>query len=122
MRQPILLLALVFGSFSAQSEAPATFPYSLSGDQFVQWIGQSQPVSEADYRNRDKAYSYLDGVKDAAAGTAWCPAKPHKTFELAYDAADHIKALPSEDRKGNAARLLLSFLSFRYPCAKGAKQ
>ncbi|WP_145648450.1 Rap1a/Tai family immunity protein [Pseudoduganella lurida] len=93
--------------------------YDLSGDLYVQFLSRPEPLGEADYRNRDRAYSYLDGVKDVSIGTGWCPARPRKTFELAYDAADYIRKLPADARHGNAAPLLLAFLNSRYPCPKG---
>jgi hypothetical protein len=117
MRALILLgLALPL----AAPAAPAYY-FDLTGDQFIAWVYPTEPLQPHDYANRDRAYSYLDGAKDATIGTTWCPPRPRKTFELAYDAADHIKSLPDQQRKGNAASLLLEFLAKRYPC-KGARQ
>lgn len=120
MSRSTLFAALLLLSLSSQSGAATAFVYDLSGEQFVQWMTHSEPLNALNFRNREKAYSYLDGIKDAALGTGWCPAQPRKTFELAYDAADYIRGMPSEARKGNAAILLLSFLSTRYPCTKGS--
>jgi hypothetical protein len=122
MKSSASFLAALLPALLALRAEAATFTYDLSGEQFVQWMSHPEPLSELDYRNREKAYSYLDGVKDATVGNLWCPAKPRKTFELAYDAADYIKGLPPQARNGNAAKLLLSFLSSRYPCTKGVRQ
>ncbi|GGC11432.1 Rap1a/Tai family immunity protein [Pseudoduganella buxea] len=119
MTRPDLLLPVAFAAALTAWNPAAAMPYELTGDRFVQWMSHAEPMGELDYRDREKAYSYLDGVKDAGVGTFWCPAKPRKTFELAYDAADHIRGLPAEARKGNAAQMLLSFLASRYPCTKG---
>lgn len=119
MRRPALLLMVLPLMASA---APCAYAYSLSGDQFVEMMAHPEPLSPAHYVDREKAYSYLDGAKDATAGTNWCPPKPRKTFELAYDAADYIKTLSPTVRKGNAATLLLAYLSTRYPCQNGARR
>lgn len=120
MNRSTLFTALLLFSLSSQGGATTAFVYDVSGEQFVQWMTHSEPPNDLNFRNREKAYSYLDGVKDVALGTGWCPAQPRKTFELAYDAADYIRAMPLDARRGNAARLLLSFLGSRYPCTKGA--
>lgn len=96
----------------------APYQYDLTGDAFVAAL-QGRPASEQDFRARERAYSYLDGAKDATVGTAWCPPRPRKTHELAYDAADYIKGLHADLRKGNAAPLLVAYLSKLYPCAGG---
>lgn len=98
--------------------APMAYYFDLSGDQFVQMMSHPEPLSPEHYMDREKAYSYLDGAKDAMIGTAWCPLRARKTFELAYDAADYIKTIPTERRKKNAAVLLLEFLGRQYPCAR----
>lgn len=94
--------------------APA-YQFDLTGDQFIAMLAK-QPVNEQEYRDRDRAYSYMDGAKDATVGSSWCPAGPHKTYELAYDAADYLRGLHADLRKGNAAQLLLTYLSKQYPC------
>jgi hypothetical protein len=99
--------------------APAYQP-TLSGDQFVSMLAQ-QPKDAFGYRQRERAYAYVDGVQDAAAGTTWCAPQPVKTDELAYSAADYIKTLHADLRRGNAAPLLLAFLAHLHPC-KGALQ
>jgi hypothetical protein len=99
----------------------APYGFSVSGDEFVRLMSHQHPMTDQQYAEREKAYAYLDGVKDAEVGKTWCPDKPHKTFELAYDAADHIKTLPADERRTSAAALLLVYLSNRYPCKGAAK-
>jgi hypothetical protein len=115
------LIALCLALPLVARAAPAPYYFDLTGDQFVAWVYPPEPMQPHDYANRDRAYSYLDGAKDATVGAAWCPPRPRKTFELAYDAADYIRSLPAEQRKANAGPLLLGFLGKQYPC-KGAKQ
>lgn len=93
----------------------APYQYDLTGDQFAAALA-GRPTSEQDFRARERAYSYLDGAKDAAVGKTWCPTQPRKTHELAYDAADYIRGLHADLRKGNAAQLLLAYLASQYPC------
>jgi hypothetical protein len=75
-----------------------------------------------EYLQREKAYSYLDGVRDSAEGSEWCDL-PHqlKTIDLAYDLANDIAKLPATERKQNAAILLRHQLARRYPCRTGRK-
>lgn len=119
-RQLLAWIVVLYASrVPAATAAPAI--YDLSGDQFVQLMTHPESLTAQHYRNREKAYSYLDGAKDATVGIIWCPTKPRKTFELAYDAVDYIRALPPQARKGNAAKLMISFLSSRYPCTIPSK-
>lgn len=98
----------------------APYAYSLSGEQFIRMMSHPAQLSPVQYMDRERAYSYLDGAKDATAGIAWCPPRPRKTFELAYDAADYLKTLTPAALQGNAATLLLTYLRSQYPC-KGGK-
>lgn len=102
-------------------QAAPVYDFTLSGDQFVQMMSQAHPMTDQQYQDRERAYAFMDGVKDAEVGKAWCPDKPHKTFELAYDAADYIKSLHADLRRSSAAKLLLTYLSTTYPC-KEARQ
>jgi len=96
----------------------APYGFALSGDQFVQMLSHPHPMTDQQYAEREQAYSYLVGVKDAEA---WCPEQPSKTFELAYGGADFIKSLPADLRKSSAARLLLTYLSGVHPCQEGKR-
>jgi hypothetical protein len=100
----------------ALAVAAPTYHSTLSGDQFVAMVSM-QHEDAFGYRERDRAYAYVDGVQDAAAGKAWCAPQPVKTDELAYAAADYIKRLPAEQRKASAAPLLIAYLSSLHPCS-----
>jgi len=98
-------------------------PYisTLTGEQFVGMVNSSRPRTSANYMDRDKAYSYLDGVRDSAEGQVWCDVNQLKTHDLAQELAGAISKLPSEERKRNASKLLLEQLKRKYPCAKGGR-
>lgn len=117
MRLISLFIAVALPGLSLA--APAYHP-TLSGDQFIALLSMRH-ADTFGYRERDRAYAYVDGVQDAVAGNAWCAPQPIKTDELAYAAADYIKRLPAEKRKGSAAPLLVAYLGILFPC-KGAKQ
>jgi len=110
----------IAAALPALAQAAPQYQFDLTGDQFVSMMS-GRPASEQEYRARDRAYSYLDGAKDATVGSTWCPTQPRKTHELAYDAADYIKSLHADLRKGNAARLLLAYLAAVYPCSGGSQ-
>ena len=111
--------ALLLAFPLATSAAP--YPYTMSGNQFVQMMSPSNPTGY-EYLQREKAYSYLDGVRDGTEGSTWCDL-PHqlKTPDLAYELADDIAKLPAAERKKNAAELLLQQLKRRYPCRAGSR-
>ena len=112
-------LALLFALPLAASAAP--YPFTLNGDQFLQMMSPANPTGY-EYLQREKAYSYLDGLRDGTEGSAWCDL-PHqlKTPDLASELADDIAKLPGVERKKNAAELLLQQLKRRYPCRAGSK-
>ena len=117
MRKIFIAIA---AALPALASAAPRYQFDLTGDQFIMALARP-PSSEQEYRSRDRAYSYLDGAKDAAVGTSWCPNRPRKTHELAHDAADYISGLSTSQRQGNAAQLLLAYLSKQYPCAGGGQ-
>jgi len=98
----------------------APYPFTLSGDRFVEMMSHPDP-SGAAYLMRERAYSYLDGVRDSSEGRAWCDVDQLKTPDLAYEMADDIAKLPAAERKKNASLLLLQQLKRRYPCRSGSK-
>lgn len=112
------LLALLAALPLAAVAAP--YPYTMSGDRFVQLMSHPDPTGY-DYMMREKAYSYLDGVRDSAEGGVWCDIDQLKTPDLAYEMADAIARLPAAERKKNASLLLLQQLGRRYPCRAGGK-
>jgi hypothetical protein len=98
----------------------APYPYTVSGDRFVQMMSSPNPTGY-EYLQREKAYSYLDGVRDSAEGSVWCDVDQLKTPDLAYEMAGDIAKLPAAERKKNASILLLQQLKLRYPCRAGGK-
>ena len=113
-RQLALLLALPLAA------AAAPYPFTLSGDRFVEMMSDPSPTG-ATYLLREKAYSYLDGVRDGAEGTTWCDVDQLKTPDLAYEMAGDIAKLPAAERKKNASLILLQQLKRRYPCGARSK-
>lgn len=116
MRAPLAIAALAAATVSAAPYIPA-----LTGDRFVDLMRRPEPLSAYDYMQREKAYSYLDGVRDSAEGRVWCDVKQLKTPDLTYELADAIGKLPPAERKRNAADLLLDLLHHKYPCRQGGK-
>lgn len=103
--------------------AAAAAPYipTLTGDQFVSMMDTSRPITSANHHDREKAYSYLDGVRDGAEGREWCDVDQLKTHDLAQEMAGVIAKLPKAERKRNASMLLLEQLKRRYPCGAGGR-
>ena len=99
----------------------APYAYTLSGDEFVKMMNRPEPLNSYDYMQREKAYSYLDGARDAAEGTIWCDRHTLKTPDMAYELADDIAKLPAKERAKNASILLQNLLLQKYPCARGAR-
>jgi len=111
-----LLVALAVPAIAAA----APYPYTLSGDRFVEMMDAftAKPNDTYAYMQREKAYSYLDGARDAAEGTVWCDHDVYKTPDMAYEVAARIAKLPPAERKKNASRLILDQLHMMYPCRK----
>jgi hypothetical protein len=111
-----LLLALVLPGISAA----APYPYTMSGDRFVQMMNalESRPNDSYAYTQREKAYGYLDGVRDSSEGTVWCDFNEYKTPDMAYEVAAKLEKLPASERKKNASLLILQQLKAMYPCRK----
>lgn len=112
-------LALLFPITA--TAAPYPYPYTMSGDRFVEMMSHPAP-NGYEYMLREKAYSYLDGVRDSAEGRVWCDVNQLKTPDLAYEMAGKIAKLPASERKRNASLLLLEQLKREYPCRDGGKQ
>lgn len=119
------LRALLLCALSVPISAPsaATYAHTLSGDQFVHRMNRPEPLSSYDYMQREKAYSYLDGARDAVEGRVWCDVEQLKTPDMAYELADDISKMPPAERKKNASLLLLDLLQRKHPCRQaGGKQ
>lgn len=96
----------------------APYIYTMTGERFVSMLHRAEPLTILE---REKAYSYLDGLKDATHGSVWCDIDQLKTPDLAYDLADEISRAPLAERRQSAATLLLAMLHRKYPCAAPAK-
>lgn len=110
-----ILVILFAAPFVAQA---APYPYTMSGARFVHMMNRPQPLSGEDYMLREKAYSYLDGVRDGSEGIVWCDFNEFKTPDMAYDLADRIAKLPAVDQRKNASLLILDQLKQMHPCRK----
>jgi len=117
MRRFLLLAAALAAPISSPA---APYAYTMSGDQFVSIMSKPDPTGH-DYMNREKAYSYLNGVRDSSEGRVWCDRYQFKTPDMAYDLAGEIAKLPASERKKNASLLLLELLKRNYPC-QGSKR
>lgn len=118
--QRSLLLALLLPAISTA----APYPYTMSGDKFVRMMGAltSRPDDGDAYLQREKAYSYLDGVRDGTEGTVWCDVGEYKTPDMAYEVADKIAKLPAPERKKNASLLIREQLKRMYPCRQAGSR
>jgi hypothetical protein len=114
MRALTLFAALAFPAASIA----APYPYTISGDRFIDMMHRPEPLNSYDYMLREKAYSYLDGTRDSAEGSIWCDVNELKTPDLAYEVAAKIAKLPAPERKKNASLLILQQLKLMYPCRK----
>lgn len=101
---------------------PAPYAPTLSGARFVSMLTRPEPLNSADYIEREKAYSYLDGSRDSAEGRVWCDADHLKTPDMAYELADDIAKLPAAQQAKNASLLILDLLRQKYPCRKARMQ
>lgn len=100
--------------------APYAYPFNaMTAEQVVAKL-LKEPSAEIDYIERDMTHSYVNGVKDATQGSAWCfvgAILPHElNVELAFAISENRKAA---DLKRNAVPLLLDELRKRYPCKSG---
>lgn len=100
------------------------YPYNtMTAGEVVQKL-MTPPVTDADFRERDRAYYYVAGLKDGTQGTVWCFTSPVKPDESTYEVVGAIREKYSaEALKGNAAPLVLKELQRRYPCgaSKGSR-
>ena len=111
----LIFLSLYF-PFLVQA-APYAYPFNaMTGEQVLGKL-LKEPSAEIDYIERDMAHHYVNGVKDATQGTAWCFVGAVLPHELNIELAFAIKSTrTSGELKGNAAPLLLDELRKRYPC------
>jgi hypothetical protein len=122
MTRALTMLAAAAGLAVMVCAQAAPYAPTLSGDGFVRMM-KAEPLSSYDYMQREKAYSYIDGARDATEGRTWCDVNQVKTPDLAYELADQIAKLPAAERKKHASVLILGLLGRVLPCqpAKGAR-
>lgn len=113
MKVQITYLSLVLMLMSSANAAPV---FTLSGDRFVELMRALEESKPDGYAQRERAYAYLDGVRDTSSGKSWCDRHAAKTPDLAYAFAAAISKLPPSERKKNAALLLTEQLRHAYPC------
>ncbi|WBS04205.1 Rap1a/Tai family immunity protein [Pseudoduganella sp. SL102] len=112
----LLIISGFVTLFPSVAHTKSAYAYTLTGDRFIQMIGSTKALDSYEYTLREKAYSYLDGVRDGAEGHDWCDVNQLKTPDLAYELAADIARLPAAERKKNASILLLDLLRRRFPC------
>lgn len=123
MRNAIFLLTLAVAHPAfGQVAAAQTYQGTMSGETLLRnYMGPPGPRDDpflkgGDIVNHEMARGFMDGIKDATEGTAWCyvSGMPH---ELNDDIAAALAKLTPEERKGRAAPLVVNALRQRYPCA-----
>jgi hypothetical protein len=121
----IALTLMALSTMPATATAGPHYPGTITGDLLLRsYMGPSErrddPFLKAgDIVDRQLARGFMDGIKDATEGTAWCyvSGKPH---ELNDDIAAALSKLPPETLKGRAAPLVVAALRERFPCRNGS--
>jgi hypothetical protein len=114
------LLAWLSVAWGGAQATPYVYPFNtMTGADVVARL-TVDPVSDSDFRERDRAHYYVAGIKDATQGTLWCFKRALLPHELNTEVAHALKGRYSaEALKANAAPLVLDELRRRYPCADG---
>jgi hypothetical protein len=116
---PKLLAALLLAALAIPGPATAEpYAYAMTGETFAQLLAAPDPADLRKKIEREKAMSYLDGMKDATQGRVWCDIDQLKTPDMAFDFALDISEMAPAARKGPAAPLLLALLARKYPCRR----
>ncbi|MTV52400.1 Rap1a/Tai family immunity protein [Pseudoduganella buxea] len=97
--------------------APYVYPFNtMTGADVVARL-TVDPVTDSDFRERDRAHYYVAGIKDATQGSLWCFRRALLPHELNTEVAHALKQRHSAAAlKANAAPLVLDELRRRYPC------
>lgn len=100
---------------------PPSYAYAMTAESFINRFKQPEPYTSLE---RDKAFSYLDGIKDASQGRVWCDVNQFKTPDMADHIVVEFSRMSAAERKRSAAPLILDILRRDYPCAgaTGGKQ
>ena len=102
----LFFLLAAFGFFNAQAHPAYPAAPRLSGAQLLAHLDQDPRYAKG----------YLAGVADAAQGRLWCDTGRVKSVELDGIVIAGLKALPEQQRQGDAARLALVILARHFPC------
>jgi len=94
---------------------------TITGESLLRdYNGPAEPSTNQFVRSgeivaRETARAYLNGIKDATEGAAWCyvTGKPH---ELNEDIAGLLEKLKPDELQGNGAPLVVKALRQLYPC------
>lgn len=99
---------------------PAQVAPRMTGQQLVhQFMGPPEEYGNMSGRNftyHQLAQGYLDGINDATEGKLWCYSGRWKPHERDRALILEMSKLPPATLQGNAAPLVLDFLSNKYPC------
>jgi hypothetical protein len=125
MRRAVLLagvvaVPLVFG-LATNVAAGQPYPGTISGETLLRdYMGPPQPRDDqflkgGDIVDHEMARGYMNGIKDATEGAAWCYVAG-KSHELNDDIAAVLMKLKPEELKGRAAPLVVNALRQRFPC------
>jgi hypothetical protein len=102
---------------------PYVYPYNLMTAEEVVNKLLVKPRTDGDYAERDAAYAYVAGIKDATQGDVWCFQPGLKPDELIYETMHAVKRNNAPAAlKANAAGLVLKELRRQYPCATDRKE
>lgn len=113
-----LALLLVSTAAAAQS---TRYPYTLTGEGFVKLLPLRTDLNPQQLLDREKAYTYVDGVKDAVQGQVWCDVNHVKTADLTYVIRNEIESMSAAQRRGGAAPLIMGILKREFPCRRSKK-
>lgn len=126
MRRVAITLFALSTVASAANAAPR-YPGTITGATLLRsYMGPSEQRNDpflkaGDIVDRQLARGFMDGIKDATEGSAWCyiSGKPH---ELNDDIAVALSKLPPEALKGRAAPLVVEALRQRFPCSSATSK
>lgn len=113
----ILSLAIALPTIG---EAASRYRPVMTGERLIRDFmgppdqGHVMPSGNA-YVDRETARGYMEGIRDATYGIAWC-VRGEVPHELNDDIVADISKLKPQDKKGNAALLVVRVLRSRFPC------
>lgn len=118
----VMVMALPFVFLqNAHAHGGPSYPGTISGETLLRdYMGPPRPRDDlflkgGDIVDHEMARGYMNGIKDATEGTAWCYVSG-KSHELNDDIAAALKKLKPEQRRGRAAPLVVNALRQRFPC------